>query len=110
MLHKDAIARIIDPYGGPIGPKLHCSHPPGEDAQALEVVAASHLDSSLRARWFPDSTLAIGLVPGNALVFTNITSTPEVAGDTEAIVSCHVDEWLAFRRSGARLLLKWHRD
>jgi hypothetical protein len=25
MPHKDAIARIIDPYGGPIGPKLHCS-------------------------------------------------------------------------------------
>ena len=50
------------------------------------------------------------LVPRNARVFTKITSTPEVAGDTEAIVSCHVDEWSAFRRSGARLLLKWHRD
>src|SRR5258708_32437786 len=25
MLHKDAIARIIDPYCGPIGPKLRCS-------------------------------------------------------------------------------------
>src|SRR5258706_2641595 len=30
MLHKDAIARIIDPYGGPIGPKLHCSCPAAE--------------------------------------------------------------------------------
>ncbi len=50
---------------------------------------------------------SVGFVPTNALVFTNITSTPEVAGDTEAIVSCHVDEWSAFRRSGARLLLKW---
>src|SRR6266481_10062919 len=33
MLHKDAIARIIDPYGGPIGPKLHCSCPPGMTAE-----------------------------------------------------------------------------
>ena len=27
------------PYGGPIGPKLRCSCPPGDDAQALQVVA-----------------------------------------------------------------------
>jgi hypothetical protein len=33
MLHKDAIARIIDPYGGPIRPKLHCSCPPGMTAE-----------------------------------------------------------------------------
>ena len=33
MLHKNAIARIIDPYGGPIGPKLHCSCPPGMTAE-----------------------------------------------------------------------------
>jgi hypothetical protein len=38
MLHKDAIARIIDPYGGPIGPKLRCSCPPRNDAQALQIV------------------------------------------------------------------------
>src|SRR5258708_6079581 len=30
--------RIIAPYGGPIGPKLRCSCPPGDDAQALQVV------------------------------------------------------------------------
>src|ERR1700676_1520570 len=47
MLHKDAIARIIDPYGGPIRPKLRCFCPPGVDARALQVVAAR--DPALRS-------------------------------------------------------------
>jgi hypothetical protein len=33
MLHKDAIPRIIDPYGGPIGPTLHFSCLPGMTAE-----------------------------------------------------------------------------
>src|SRR5580704_19616764 len=59
MLHKDAIARIIDPYGGPIGPKLHCSCPPGEDAQALQVVVARHLAprSQRDGSWIVDRKL-----------------------------------------------------
>ena len=41
--------------------------------------------------------MQVTIVPINALVFTNIASTPEAAGDTEAIVSCYVDEWSAIR-------------
>jgi len=36
-------ARIIKPYGGQIGPKLGSSCPPGDDAQALQVVSVRHL-------------------------------------------------------------------
>src|SRR6266446_9681735 len=36
-------ARIIEPYGGQIGPKLGSSCTPGDDAQALQVVAVRHL-------------------------------------------------------------------
>jgi hypothetical protein len=37
--YQFASDRIIDPYGGLIRPKLCCSFPPGNDAQALQVVA-----------------------------------------------------------------------
>jgi glucose-6-phosphate 1-dehydrogenase len=36
-------ARIIEPYGGQIGPKLGSSCPTGDDAQALQVVSVIHL-------------------------------------------------------------------
>jgi hypothetical protein len=38
------------PYGGPIGPKLPCSCPPGDDAQAVQVVAARHLAPEVAGR------------------------------------------------------------
>jgi len=38
------------PYGGPIGPKLPCSCPPGDDAQAVQVVAARHLAHEVAGR------------------------------------------------------------
>jgi hypothetical protein len=50
---KDAIRGIIEPYGGPIRPKLHCSCPPGDDAQALQVVAARHLAPRLQGEMVP---------------------------------------------------------
>jgi hypothetical protein len=38
------------PYGGPIGPKLPCSCPLGDDAQAVQVVAARHLAPEVAGR------------------------------------------------------------
>jgi len=43
-------ARIIEPYGGQIGPKLGCSCPLGDDAQALQVVAGKISGSEVAGR------------------------------------------------------------
>ena len=45
--------RIIEPYGGLIGPKLRSSCPPGDDAQALQVVAVRHLAPRAQGEMVP---------------------------------------------------------
>src|SRR5882762_7259157 len=88
-------ARIIEPYGGQIGPKLGCSCPPGDDAQALQVIAVRHLVPRSHGEMVPGCRLersrnAEVMLPGHVLTQNNGVRVEELAGATglEPAASC----------------------